>query len=37
VIIAGSVIAPMFLGPEDRALDYALDPIGSVAVRFAAS
>jgi len=37
VIIAGSVIAPIFLGPNDRALDYALDPIGSVAVRFAAS
>jgi 2-keto-4-pentenoate hydratase len=37
VIIAGSVIAPIFLSPEDRALDYALDPIGSVAVRFAAS
>jgi 2-keto-4-pentenoate hydratase len=36
VIIAGSVIAPIFLGPEDRALDYMLDPIGSVAVRFAA-
>jgi 2-keto-4-pentenoate hydratase len=35
VIIAGSVIAPIFLGSEDRALDYALDPIGSVAVRFA--
>ena len=35
VIIAGSVIAPIFLGHEDRALDYALDPIGSVAVRFA--
>jgi 2-keto-4-pentenoate hydratase len=34
VIIAGSVIAPIFLGAEDRALDYALDPIGSVAVRF---
>jgi len=34
LIIAGSVIAPMFLGSEDRALDYALDPIGSVAVRF---
>jgi hypothetical protein len=28
------VIAPIFLGPEDRALDYTLDPIGSVAVRF---
>jgi 2-keto-4-pentenoate hydratase len=36
VIIAGSVIAPIFLTPEDRALDYALDPIGSVGVRFAA-
>jgi len=35
VIIAGSLIAPIFLSPEDRALDYALDPIGSVAVRFA--
>jgi len=34
VIIAGSVIAPIFVGGEDRALDYALDPIGSVAVRF---
>ncbi len=36
VIIAGSIIAPIFLGREDRALDYALDPIGSVAVRFSA-
>jgi 2-keto-4-pentenoate hydratase len=36
VIIAGSVIAPIFLGSDDRALHYALDPIGSVAVRFAA-
>ncbi len=36
VIIAGSVIAPIFLGSQDRALDYALDPIGAVAVRFAA-
>jgi 2-keto-4-pentenoate hydratase len=36
VIIAGSVIAPIFLGPDDRTLDYALDPIGSVAVRFSA-
>ena len=34
VIIAGSLTAPIFLGAEDRALDYALDPIGSVAVRF---
>jgi 2-keto-4-pentenoate hydratase len=36
VIIAGSVIAPIFLGGDDRALDYALDPIGSVAARFSA-
>ena len=36
VIIAGSVIAPIFLGPKDRALDYALDPVGSVAVQFRA-
>jgi len=37
VIIAGSVIAPIFLSPDDRALDYTLDPIGSVAVSFTAS
>jgi 2-keto-4-pentenoate hydratase len=37
VIIAGSVIAPIFLSRDDRALDYALDPIGSVTVRFTAS
>jgi 2-keto-4-pentenoate hydratase len=36
VIIAGSVVAPIFLGADDRAIDYALDPLGSVAVRFAA-
>jgi 2-keto-4-pentenoate hydratase len=36
VIIAGSLIAPIFLGAEDRTLDYALDPIGSVTVRFGA-
>jgi 2-keto-4-pentenoate hydratase len=36
-IIAGSVIAPIFLGPEDNALDYTLDPIGPVAVRFTGS
>jgi 2-keto-4-pentenoate hydratase len=36
VIIAGSVIAPIFLGGEDRALDYTLDPIGSVTVCFGA-
>jgi 2-keto-4-pentenoate hydratase len=36
VIIAGSVVAPIFLAPEDRAIDYALDPLGSVTVRFSA-
>jgi 2-keto-4-pentenoate hydratase len=36
VIIAGSVVAPIFLGADDRAIDYMLDPLGSVAVRFAA-
>jgi 2-keto-4-pentenoate hydratase len=36
VIIAGSVVAPIFLAPEDRAIDYALDPMGSVTVRFPA-
>ena len=35
VIIAGSVVAPIFLGPDDRAIDFAIDPLGSVAVRFA--
>jgi 2-keto-4-pentenoate hydratase len=34
VIIAGSVVAPIFLGDGDGAIDYALDPIGSVAVTF---
>jgi 2-keto-4-pentenoate hydratase len=37
VIIAGSVVAPIFLGADDRVIDYALDPLGSVTVRFAAS
>jgi 2-keto-4-pentenoate hydratase len=36
VIIAGSVVAPIFLGADDRSIDYALDPLGSVTVRLAA-
>ncbi len=34
VIIAGSVVAPIFLAANDHAVEFALDPIGSVAVRF---
>jgi 2-keto-4-pentenoate hydratase len=34
VIIAGSVVAPIFLAADDHAVEFALDPIGAVAVRF---
>jgi 2-keto-4-pentenoate hydratase len=37
VIIAGSVVAPIFLSPADRSIGYTLDPVGSVAVRFSAA
>ena len=33
-IICGSLTAPMFLEPDDTGIDFTLDPIGSVAVRF---
>ncbi len=34
VIIAGSLLAPIFLNANDRELSYALDPIGSVSIAF---
>jgi 2-keto-4-pentenoate hydratase len=34
VIIAGSLVPPIFLNSSDRELSYALDPIGSVSVSF---
>jgi len=37
IIIAGSVVAPIFLSPDDRSVGYTLDPVGSVAVRFSAA
>jgi 2-keto-4-pentenoate hydratase len=37
VIIAGSLVAPIFLNAGDRELSYTLDPIGSVSVNFEAN
>lgn len=34
VIIAGSVVAPLFIEPDDDEIAFALDPIGEVSVRF---
>jgi 2-keto-4-pentenoate hydratase len=34
VIIAGSVVPPIFLNPDDRELSYTLEPIGNVSVWF---
>jgi 2-keto-4-pentenoate hydratase len=34
VIIAGSLVAPIFLNSNDRELSYTLDPIGSVSISF---
>ena len=34
VIIAGSLVAPIFLSADDRELSYTLEPIGSVSVKF---
>jgi 2-keto-4-pentenoate hydratase len=33
-IICGSLTAPMFLEPGERGIDFALEPIGAVSVRF---
>jgi 2-keto-4-pentenoate hydratase len=37
IIIAGSVVAPIFLSADDRSVGLTLDPVGSVAVRFSAA
>ena len=34
IIICGSIVPPIFLGADDARLDYALDPVGEVAVSF---
>ena len=33
-IICGSLTAPMFLEPGETGIDFALDPVGAVSVRF---
>jgi 2-keto-4-pentenoate hydratase len=33
-IICGSVTPPMFLQPDETAIEWTLDPIGRAAVRF---
>jgi 2-keto-4-pentenoate hydratase len=35
IIITGSVVAPVYLEPNEREFAFALDPIGKIAVRFA--
>jgi 2-keto-4-pentenoate hydratase len=35
IIITGSVVAPVYLEPNERDFAFALDPIGRIAVRFA--
>jgi len=35
IIIAGSVVPPLFVGPQHREVAFRLDPIGTVSVRFA--
>jgi 2-keto-4-pentenoate hydratase len=37
VIIAGSLVAPIFLNADDRDLSYTLDPVGGVSVTIKAS
>jgi 2-keto-4-pentenoate hydratase len=34
IIIAGSVVAPLFIEPDEREVRFALDPIGDVSVSF---
>jgi 2-keto-4-pentenoate hydratase len=36
-IICGSIVPPLFIEPDEKSVVYALDPIGEVAVRFAAA
>jgi 2-keto-4-pentenoate hydratase len=35
IIIGGSVVAPLFIEPDENSVTFALDPVGSVSVRFA--
>jgi 2-keto-4-pentenoate hydratase len=35
-IICGSLTAPMFLDPDEAGIEFALDPIGAISVRFTA-
>jgi len=35
VIITGSIVPPLFIEPDEDGVDYELDPIGGVSVRFA--
>lgn len=34
LIIAGSIVPPLFIEPDEDAVAYALDPIGEISVRF---
>jgi hypothetical protein len=35
-IICGALTGPMFLEPGETGLDYTLDPVGGVSVKFSA-
>ena len=35
-IICGAITGPMFLEPDDTGIDFALDPVGAISVRFSA-
>jgi 2-keto-4-pentenoate hydratase len=35
-IICGSLTAPLMLEPHEHGLDYTLDPVGALSVRFSA-
>lgn len=35
-VICGSITPPLFLGPDDTGVGYALEPIGSISVKFSA-
>jgi 2-keto-4-pentenoate hydratase len=34
IVITGSVVAPIAIEPDEAGLTFALDPVGSVSVRF---
>jgi 2-keto-4-pentenoate hydratase len=35
-VICGSITPPIFLGPDDTAVNFSLEPIGSISVKFSA-